>query len=141
MLETAGTVVEDFVFDEAHGFRMAFLGYLVDGGKPTALFCAHDGIAVSAVSELLRLGVRVPDDVSVVGFNDFACATQISPRLTTVRTPQVDMGAAMVRCIADRLASPETSRSPLRVALVAEIVRRESTGSASPPQWLSRMRF
>jgi LacI family transcriptional regulator len=136
MIETPGTVVDDIVFDEALDFRRPFLAYLRDGGAPTALFCAHDGIAVSVVSELLQLGLRIPDDVSVVGFNDFACATQISPRLTTVRTPQVEMGAAMVRCIADRLANPEqAARPPMRIAITAEIVRRDSTGPAGPPDW------
>ncbi len=136
MLETPGTVVDDIVFDEALDFRRPFLAYLRDGGAPTALFCAHDGIAVSVVSELLQLGLRIPDDVSVVGFNDFACATQISPRLTTVRTPQIEMGATMVRCIADRLANAEqAARPPMRIAITAEIVRRDSTGPAGAPDW------
>jgi LacI family transcriptional regulator len=138
MLETPGTVVEDIVYDEAGGFRRPFLTYLRNGGTPTALFCAHDGIAVSAVSELLRMGLRIPEDVSVVGYSDFACATQISPHLTTVRTPQTEMGAAMVRCIADRLALPENrSRAPVRIALAAEIVRRASTGPVGKPAWKS----
>ncbi|ODT17754.1 MAG: hypothetical protein ABS35_25125 [Kaistia sp. SCN 65-12] len=138
MLETPGAVVEDVIYDEAGGFRRPFLTYLRNGGTPTALFCAHDGIAVSAVSELLRMGLRIPEDVSVVGYSDFACATQISPHLTTVRTPQVEMGAAMVRCIADRLALPENrSRAPMRIALAAEIVRRASTGPVGNPPWQS----
>ncbi|WP_083931168.1 LacI family DNA-binding transcriptional regulator [Kaistia granuli] len=136
MLETPGAVVEDLIYDEAGGFRRPFLAYLRNGGTPTALFCGHDGIAVSAVSELLQMGLRIPDDVSVVGYSDFACATQISPHLTTVRTPQVEMGAAMVRCIADRLALPENrSKAPVRMALAAEIVRRASSGPAGNPPW------
>lgn len=136
MLETPGTIVEDIIYDEAAGFRRPFLAYLRNGGTPTALFCAHDGIAVSAVSELLQMGLRIPEDVSIVGYSDFACATQISPHLTTVRTPQVEMGAAMVRCIADRLALPENrSKAPVRIALAAEIVRRASAGPAGNPPW------
>ncbi|WP_026869899.1 LacI family DNA-binding transcriptional regulator [Inquilinus limosus] len=138
MLETPGTTVEDIVFDEAEGFRDAFLAHLRRGGAPTALFCAHDGIAVNVISDLLRLGLRVPEDISVVGFNDFAAASQVSPRLTTVRTPQVEIGAAMVRCIADRLGDAEAaSRPPVRLALVAEIVTRASTGPAAPTTWLA----
>jgi LacI family transcriptional regulator len=136
MLETPGAVVEDLIYDEATGFRRPFLAYLRQGGTPTALFCGHDGIAVSAVSELLQMGLRIPDDVSIVGYSDFACATQISPHLTTVRTPQVEMGAAMVRCIADRLAMPENrSKAPVRIALAAEIVRRASAGPVGNPPW------
>ncbi|MDB5506151.1 MAG: hypothetical protein JWR75_789 [Devosia sp.] len=140
MLETPGAIVEDLVFDEVAGFRGAFLGFLEAGNLPTALFCAHDGIAVNAVSELSRLGLRVPEDISVVGFNDFAAAIQVSPRLTTVRTPQVEMGGAMVRCIADRLANQTRGLgAPQRIALVAEIVRRESTAAASEPLWVARI--
>lgn len=132
MLETAGTRVDDIVFDENQGFRKAFLAHIRGGGAPTALFCAHDGIAVSAVSELLQLGLRIPDDISVVGNSDFAAASQISPKLTTVRVPHVEIGAAMVRCIADRLSSPEGgARPPMRVSLMPEIVRRESTAPAA----------
>lgn len=137
MLEVAGTRVEDIVFDELQGFRRAFLNHVRDGGAPTALFCAHDGIAVSAVSELLRLGIRIPEDISVVGYSDFAAATQISPKLTTVRVPHQEIGAAMVRTIADRLTSPEgAARPPLRLSLLSELVRRESTAKASPVRWL-----
>lgn len=135
MLESAGASVDDIVFDEATGLRRALVAHLQHGGAPTALFCAHDGIAVNAVSVLLQLGLRIPEDVSVVGYSDFAAASQISPRLTTVRVPHVDMGAMMVRCIADRLGSPESARPPMRVALAAEIVRRDSTGPVGAPDW------
>ena len=132
MRDLGDAPVADIVFDEAAtGFRDALLAYLHEGGTPTALFCADDGIAVNAVSELLRLGVRVPDDISVVGFNDFAAASQVVPRLTTVRTPQVEIGAAMVRCVVERLEStPAIARPPVRLSLVAEIVERDSTARA-----------
>jgi LacI family transcriptional regulator len=137
-LEQDGATVDDIVFDEAEGFRDVFFAYIRAGGAPTALFCAHDGIAVNVVSDLSRLGIRVPEDISVVGFNDFAAASQVSPRLTTVRTPQVEIGATMVRCIADRLGDAEAAaRPPVRVALVAEIVTRASTGPVGSTAWLA----
>lgn len=133
------STVDDIVFDEAQGFRGALLDHLRQGRAPSALFCAHDGIAVSVLSELMRLGVQVPEDVSVVGFNDFAAATQFSPRLTTVRTPQVEMGAALVRCIADRVLGGRGTQPPVRLAFVAEIVRRETTGPARSTAWTQRV--
>ena len=140
MLETPGTTVDDIVFDENLGFRRPLLSHLGAGGRPTAMFCAHDGIAVSAVSELLQLGLRIPDDVSIVGYSDFAAATQISPRLTTVRVPHVEMGGAMVRCIVDRLPDPARgARPPVRIGLAAEIVRRESTGPVGAPNWAAAL--
>lgn len=140
MMQHSESHVDDIGFDEAIGFRAALLSYLEAGGKPTALFCAHDGLAVTAISELLRFGIEVPGDVSVVGFNDFACAQQISPHLTTVRTPQVEMGAAMVRRIVDRISTfEERPKPPIRISLAGEIIRRESTSSAVPATWVERV--
>lgn len=138
--DTHGARVDDIVFDEAIGFRPAFIEYVRSQGAPTALFCAHDGIAISVMSELMRLGVRVPEDISVVGFNDFASAKHISPRLTTVRTPQSEIGAAMVRCISDRLSGSEAAkRPPVRLAMMAEIVKRESTGPTGDAERVKRL--
>ncbi|HVW92124.1 MAG TPA: LacI family DNA-binding transcriptional regulator [Devosia sp.] len=131
---------DDLPFDEAVGFRPALLDYLGRGRGPTALFCAHDGIAVTVISELLRLGVRVPEDVSVVGVNDLAVASQVAPRLTTMRQPMVETGAALVRCIADRLARADGATTPpRRIALLAELIERESTGPASGRAWAERI--
>lgn len=133
--------VDDLPFEEAVGFRPAFLDYLRRGRAPTALFCAHDGIAVAVITELLRLGVRVPEDVSVVGVNDLAVASQLSPRLTTMRQPMVEMGAALVGAIADRLARADGAITPpRRIALLAELVERESTGPAAGKAWVERVR-
>ena len=131
-----GGDVDDLVFDEQAGLREPLLDYMESGGKPTALFCAHDGIAVSVISELALLGIRVPDDVSVIGFNDFISASQVAPRLTTIRTPHVEMGAAMARCIIDRVSNPHfRTVPPLRINLVPELIIRESTGPASLVPW------
>ncbi|HTO32029.1 MAG TPA: substrate-binding domain-containing protein [Pararhizobium sp.] len=64
--------VDDIVFDESAGFRGTFLTYLRSGKSPTALFCAHDGTAITVVSELLRLGVRVPEEISVIAMPSWA---------------------------------------------------------------------
>ncbi len=139
MREVEGATVHDIVFDESVGFREAFLAHLRAGSAPTALFCAHDGIAVNVISELARLDVRVPEDVSVVGFNDFISASQVVPRLTTVRTPQLELGAAMMRCIADRALNPDfRTVPPMRIALVSELIERESTGPATSTKWRAR---
>jgi LacI family transcriptional regulator len=132
--------VRDITFPELTGFREVFERLVQGGFAPTALFCAHDGLAITAISELLRFGIRVPDDISVVGFNDFVCATQIVPQLTTIRVPQEALGAALVRCIAMRIAPNEgIAMPPLRIALTPELIERDSTTSAATPCWLPRI--
>lgn len=104
-----------------------------DGFAPTAFFCAHDGMALTVVSELLRLGYRIPDDVSVVGFGDYSAATQISPQLTTVKVQGFQMGAGMVRLLDDRLKDRIPRDVPVRMGFVSHLVIRESAGEAKRP--------
>jgi LacI family transcriptional regulator len=104
-----------------------------DGFAPTAFFCAHDGMALTVVSELLRLGYRIPDDVSVIGFGDYSAATQISPQLTTVKVQGFQMGAGLVRVLDDRLKGRIPAEVPVRMGFVSHIVIRESAGPAKLP--------
>jgi len=132
--------VAEIAFQEPGGFRDAFIASIRSGFVPTALFCAHDGLAVTAISELFRLGVRVPDDMSVVGFNDFVCATQIAPQLTTLRIPQEEIGVAVIRCLALRLSQSETERfPPLRIALTPKFIERHSTAPPGTQSWIRRV--
>jgi LacI family transcriptional regulator len=103
------------------------------GFEPTAFFCAHDGMALTVVSELLRLGYRIPEDISVVGFGDYSAATQITPQLTTVRVHGRQVGAGLVRVLDDRLHVRIPLDIPVRVSFADEIVVRASAGIARRP--------
>jgi len=98
--------------------------------QPTAFFCAHDGLAVTVVSELLRIGCRIPEDVSVIGFGDFSSATQIAPQLTTVRMHGAEIGAAAVRLLDNRVHARIPPEVPIRVQIACRIVERSSCGPA-----------
>jgi LacI family transcriptional regulator len=98
------------------------------GFHPTAFFCAHDGMALTVVSELLRLGYRIPEDVSVIGFGDYSAATQISPQLTTVKVHGLQIGAGLVRILDDRIQGRIAPDIPLRLLVAANIVERASAG-------------
>lgn len=102
-----------------------------EGFRPTAFFCAHDGLAVTVISELLRLGYRIPEDASVVGYGDYSAATQISPKLTTVRAQGQQMGAACVRILDDRLNERLPRDIPLRVLVASRLISRASAGPAA----------
>ena len=104
-----------------------------EGFHPTAFFCAHDGLALTVVSELLRLGYRIPEHVSVVGFGDFSAATQISPQLTTVKVYGQQMGAASVRLLDDRLNGRIPSDIPVRIQITSRIIERASCGPRVQP--------
>jgi DNA-binding LacI/PurR family transcriptional regulator len=91
---------------------------------PEALVCYDDKLALSLMDALRRLGIRVPDDVAIVGFDGIPSTAISNPRLTTVTTPSGEMGrlaaASLIRAIKD--GSPPEGRR-----LEPELVVREST--------------
>lgn len=98
------------------------------GFHPTAFFCAHDGMALTVVSELLRLGYKIPEDVSVIGFGDYSAATQISPQLTTVKVHGREIGSGLVRVLDDRITARIEPHFAVRLMIASRLVIRDSTG-------------
>lgn len=98
------------------------------GEPPTAIFAASDQMALGAIEALRRRGLRVPEDMSVVGFDDLPEVRWSAPPLTTVRQPLSDMGKLAARMLLD-LARGVEPASP-RVELATELVVRAST---APP--------
>lgn len=120
----------EMTFPTEMRFTEHLLAAHAEGFRPTAFFCAHDGLAVTVISELLRLGYRIPEDASVIGYGDFSAAQQISPPLTTVRVSGHEMGAACVRVLDDRIHGRMPPEIPLRILVGGRIVERASCGPA-----------
>lgn len=95
---------------------------------PTALFCASDLLAFGAVGGVWRTGLRVPEDVSIIGFDDVEEAANSFPPLTTVRQPAAEMADRAVDLLAGLMDDPSGERSML-VARPELVVR----GSTAPP--------
>jgi LacI family transcriptional regulator len=70
---------------------------LESGPEFTAIFAGNDGVAAGAMAALREVGRRVPDDVSIVGYDDVPSAADFNPPLTTVRVPQEELGRTAVR--------------------------------------------
>lgn len=97
--------------------------------RPTAVICANDMMAIGVLTYCRRAGLRVPEDVSVVGFDDLPFACLLTPGLTTVRQPARDMGAQATKLLLSMVdgASPEPPPpSPVSLKI------RDSAGP--PPQ-------
>jgi DNA-binding LacI/PurR family transcriptional regulator len=94
---------------------------------PTAVFAASDTIALGMMTGARNLGIRIPDELSVVGFDDIPGAGYVSPRLTTVRTPVEKMAASAVAALADRIEHPE--RAPQTIITPVVLVVGESAGA------------
>ena len=75
---------------------------------PSALFCSNDALAIAVISALRTLGIRVPEDVSVIGFDGISIGELIEPCLTTVEQPSREMGRTAVRHLLDILSGEAT---------------------------------
>jgi LacI family transcriptional regulator len=93
--------------------------------KFTALFAYNDASAIGAIRAIREAGLRVPEDISVLGFDDIQAATFHFPSLTTVRQPLHRMGEIAARVLLDRLEGLEDW--PRQIAVKPELVVREST--------------
>lgn len=93
--------------------------------RPTALFAASDQVAIGALHELIRGGLRVPEDISVVGYDDNGFAKQVLVPLTTVRQPAYDMGRVATEMLLGRLMS-DVPRRNHRVFKPSLVVRMSS---------------
>lgn len=95
----------------------------------TALFAFNDISAVGAIQALREIGKRVPEDVSVVGFDDIQSAAYQNPGLTTVRQPLRQMGEVAAETLLQRISNPGKS-SPNEVVLKPELIVRGTTARA-----------
>jgi LacI family transcriptional regulator len=95
--------------------------------RPTAVFAHQDSAAFAVLDELARAGVRVPQDVSVVGFDDIDAAAHVRPSLTTVRQPFADMGKQAAGILLTALGRTESEESARRIILPVELIVRDST--------------
>ncbi|MGA2673000.1 MAG: LacI family DNA-binding transcriptional regulator [Terracidiphilus sp.] len=100
------------------------------GADFSALVCYNDVSAIGAIRALMDHGLRVPDDVSVVGFDDIQNAAYHNPSLTTIRQPLQHMGSVAARILLQRIRSQATF--PDAVPILPELVIRESTAPPGP---------
>lgn len=96
---------------------------LLDGGRPDAIFVASDLMARGALTALRSAGLRVPEDIALVGFDDSSVAVTTDPPLTTMRQPMYAQGEAMARVLLSRLAG---ENPPTTTILPTELVVRGS---------------
>jgi LacI family transcriptional regulator len=98
---------------------------------PEAIFCANDAIAASCLEVLVEAGLRVPEDVSVVGFDDTLVARTTVPQLTTVRQPLRVMGGRAVEVLLNSIQAQNEGRHlafQKPIILPVEMVVRDSVG-------------
>lgn len=94
-------------FTYASGLKAA--GKILSGDPPTAIFASNDDMAAAALAVASSRGLKVPQDISIAGFDDSPLASAVFPRLTTVRQPLDTMAAQAVNTLIDLIRKPNTS--------------------------------
>lgn len=115
-------VPTDFGYEQSYEAARRLLSL-----EPTALVAIDDGVALGALAAARDAGLRVPEDVSVVGFNDSPVCPHVAPPLTSVSIPVFEMGAAAARMLCDAL---DGKPGKTEVLLPTKLVVRRSTGPA-----------
>ena len=100
---------------------------LAAGGKVDAVLCANDHVAALLLRSLERAGVRIPEDIRMVGFDDVRFATLLSVPLTTMHQPCREIAMIALRTMLDRIAEP--TLPPRGLAVTPRLVVRESCGA------------
>lgn len=111
----------DFGMDEGYHATAAVME-----SKVTAVFCADDVIAIGLYRGLNEHGLKVPDDISVIGYDDIDLDKYVYPRLTTIAQPVVEIGRESARMLVNRLEKPDIDRQLIKFPV--KLVERESTG-------------
>ena len=101
-------------------------GFLRNGA--TAIMCASDLIASGVIKEIQKYGLKVPEDVSVIGFDDLPIAAQLTPTLTTIRQDRTDLGKSAFLLLDGLIHNVTISKLLLR----AKFIQRESTAPCKP---------
>jgi LacI family transcriptional regulator len=128
-LEEAGVAfTSDFLlhadFTSEGGFA-AFQQLLGLPERPTAIFAANDLMAIGGMCAANEAGIRVPDRLSVIGYDDIALASYSTPRLTTMAQPKYQMGEVIARVLVERILGAQTP--PRREMFTPTLVERQST--------------
>lgn len=93
--------------------------------KPTAVFCANDEMAMGVISAAREAGFDLPNDLSVVGFDDIQFSESFHPSLTTIHQPRRQIGAVAMEQLVDLLANPEAEKDKVTI-LDSKLMIRES---------------
>ena len=108
---------------------MAAQAWIALKDRPTAVFCASDQLAMGFIAELSRHHLKVPDDVSVMGFDDIDLAEQFIPPLTTIRQDRLMIGETSAEMLMARIVAPNAEYPCNAAVLPVSLVVRKSTAS------------
>jgi LacI family transcriptional regulator len=126
----AGLKPELFIADEASGVCPRLIKRLRSPKPPTALFTLNNVTTINVLQALQRENIRVPQDLAIIGFDDFEMAPLLSVPLTAVRQPAAELGRTATHLLLDWIRSKSTEKRPVNqeIVLPTELIIRRSCG-------------
>jgi LacI family transcriptional regulator len=129
-MEAAGLKEDSHVVNESPWETLQTIRTLRDRKfPPTAIFCSNNLTTRNTLHAFSSLKVRVPEEIALIGFDDFEMADIIQPAVTVVRQPSDAMGRIGAELLFSKLTSTEPQGKPKRIVLPAELVVRRSCGT------------
>jgi len=130
VLKEEGIILEDgLIVGGEYSIEAGEIGareLLSHPNKPTAIFCFNDDIAIGAIHEVKKHGLRVPEDISIVGFDNIKVSAYIDPPLTTIDQPAYEMGRKAVEVVLQQIQNKPLFRD--REIVQFRLLERESCG-------------
>jgi DNA-binding LacI/PurR family transcriptional regulator len=111
---------------------------LATNPRPTAVMCSNDMTAIGVLHKLYRAGLRVPDDLSVIGFDDIHIAEVTIPPLTTVQMSRFELARSAFNALRTHVEEPDASTQKREYNIQTDLIVRESTGS--PKETMKHLR-
>ncbi|MDE0588622.1 LacI family DNA-binding transcriptional regulator [Halocynthiibacter sp. C4] len=96
--------------------------------RPTGIFSASDMMALGFMKGLLAAGIKIPEEIALIGFDDVAIAAYMHPSLTTIRQNRVEIGRIAAKALLERIQNPNKDWEHFQHIVPVELVGRESTG-------------
>jgi len=111
-------------FNKNKAYRFSEKLFLDKKKMPTAIFCADDYMAIGVMQRIKEIGLRVPEDIAVIGFDDIELAAYVKPALTTIRQPIYELGKTSTQILLNLINDKQ--KTPVHRLLDVELIKRES---------------
>jgi LacI family transcriptional regulator len=116
-----------FMVDDSSDAHSIASRVLLDPDRPTAIFATMDRMCPAIYHAALELGLRIPEDLSIIGYASLEWGSYMHPKLTTIRQRPVQMGREAVRALMRRIEEKKTENGAVKILISPELVVRDST--------------
>ncbi len=128
-------LIEEGNYSHLSGYRAMKRLYERNPGID-GVFCGNDQMAIGAMKALQELGVRIPEDIRLIGYDDVFVSSIVQPSLSTIHVPKREAGLQVANVLFQRIEKKNQNELPVRIEIPTKLVIRQSTIKDSPEDWV-----